>query len=103
MWTSEYRGGEPAPRVRCRRRMRSRGTRRVRVRTVASLPVSPTPLDPSRNRTSGSDVAMAHTHPNTSAPGAETALACSACAHLWIEHDQIAARYCTATMVGHHE
>jgi hypothetical protein len=46
---------------------------------------------------------MAHTHSNTTTPGAETALACSACAHLWVEHDQIAARFCTATMVGHHE
>lgn len=29
--------------------------------------------------------------------------ACSACAHPWAEHDQIAARFCAATTVGHHE
>jgi hypothetical protein len=44
--------------------------------------------------------------PHTDAPlnvsGAAVAT-CSACAHPWGEHDQIAARYCAATIVGHHE
>ncbi|HYQ65242.1 RGCVC family protein [Actinophytocola sp.] len=48
-------------------------------------------------------MATTHTHPNTTVPGGETSLACSACAHPWAEHDQIAARFCTATMVGHHD
>jgi hypothetical protein len=45
------------------------------------------------------------THPNTtgSPSGGQPAVACSACGHPWAEHDQIAARYCAATTVGHHD
>jgi hypothetical protein len=28
---------------------------------------------------------------------------CSACAHPWADHDQIGARFCAATTVGHHD
>jgi hypothetical protein len=35
--------------------------------------------------------------------GGNVNTACSACTHPWAEHDQIAARYCTATIVGHHD
>jgi hypothetical protein len=44
-------------------------------------------------------------YPNTSGPRSDgqSIVACSACAHPWAEHDQIAARYCAATTVGHHD
>lgn len=48
---------------------------------------------------------MANAYRSTSGPGhgGPALLACSACTHLWAEHDEIAARYCAATMVGHHQ
>jgi hypothetical protein len=47
---------------------------------------------------------MTDAYPNTSGPGpGGQVVTCSACAHPWGEHDQIAARYCAATAVGHHE
>ncbi|MFL6122617.1 RGCVC family protein [Actinophytocola sp.] len=48
---------------------------------------------------------MNDTRPTTTeAPsGAQPATACSACGHPWGEHDQIAARFCAATTVGHHD
>lgn len=46
----------------------------------------------------------ANTQPDTTASRSATQPeACSACAHPWAEHDQIAARFCTATTVGHHD
>ena len=35
--------------------------------------------------------------------GSQPAVACSACGHPWAEHDRIAARFCAATTVGHHD
>ncbi|HEX6358627.1 RGCVC family protein [Actinophytocola sp.] len=48
---------------------------------------------------------MTDTYPNTSGPGpaGQAVATCSACAHPWGAHDQIAARFCAATTVGHHE
>lgn len=46
----------------------------------------------------------ANTQPDTTtAQSADQPATCSACAHPWAEHDQIAARFCAATTVGHHE
>lgn len=44
------------------------------------------------------------TKPNATAtrPDGQPA-ACSACAHPWAEHDQIAARFCAATTVERHD
>ena len=49
-------------------------------------------------------MAVNGTYQNTESPsGGQTAVACSACGHPWAEHDQIAARYCTATTAGRYE
>jgi len=48
-------------------------------------------------------MAMTETSPNISETRPDgQAAACSACAHSWVEHDQIATRFCAATVVGHH-
>lgn len=46
---------------------------------------------------------MTDAHPTITGPTGQAVLACSACPHPWAQHDQIAARFCAATMVGHHE
>jgi hypothetical protein len=50
-------------------------------------------------------MAVNDTYRNTAgSPAAELpAVACSACAHPWAEHDQIGARFCAATTVGRHD
>jgi hypothetical protein len=58
-----------------------------------------------RSGTTVNDTTVNDTHTNTtrSLSGGQTAVACSACGHPWDEHDQIAARFCAATTVGHHD
>ncbi|WP_221465104.1 RGCVC family protein [Actinophytocola algeriensis] len=48
---------------------------------------------------------MNDTYSNTtrSPSAALPVVACSACGHPSAEHDRIAARFCTATTVGHHD
>lgn len=41
----------------------------------------------------GPDISETNAHGQTGA-------ACAACSHVWSSHDQIAARFCTATVVG---
>lgn len=46
---------------------------------------------------------MTYQNTTTAPSDGQPAVACSACGHPWAEHDQIAARYCTTTTVGHHD
>jgi hypothetical protein len=50
-------------------------------------------------------MATADTHAKPSVPGTDGVVAggCAVCAHVWAEHDVIAARYCTATAAGKFE
>ena len=49
-------------------------------------------------------MAVNETYQNTTSTAGELpVVACAACAHPWAEHDQIAARFCAATTVGHHD
>jgi hypothetical protein len=50
-------------------------------------------------------MAVNDTYQDTTASpaGGQPVVICSACAHPWAEHDRIAARYCAATTVGHHD
>ena len=49
-------------------------------------------------------MAVNDTYPKTtgSRSDGQAPAACSACAHPWAEHDQIAARFCAATTVERH-
>lgn len=50
----------------------------------------------------GSDVGTVEVNAKSSGSQAngEVATGCAVCTHVWAEHDEIAARYCNATVAG---